>query len=127
MRRFLFLTVLVSAVAAAGLPKTATAGGMHRPGSIPRPRRYAAPVVNWHGWYYDSAYGMPVAAIVPPTADLQTKWGWGVGNTQVVPIWPQFSRNYSPALPYDPRLYGSTPPWPSHTDQFGDYYVRGPW
>lgn len=22
--------------------------------------------------------------------------------------------------------YISTPAWPSHTDQFGDYYVRGP-
>ena len=23
--------------------------------------------------------------------------------------------------------FRSTPPWPSSTDQFGDYYIRGPW
>jgi hypothetical protein len=67
-----------------------------------------------------------VALVVPPTAEYQTKWGWGVGNTRVVPIAPQFGRNYpGPAVPgigFQP-----TPRWPSHTDQFGVYYVRGPW
>lgn len=127
MRRFLLLTLLASAVTAANLPEAVSADGVRRPGSIPRPRLFAAPVVSWHGWYYEAAFGAPLAVVVPPTADLQTKWGWGVGGTQVVPIWPQFSRNYPGPSQYDPRLFRSTPPWPSHTDQFGDYYVRGPW
>jgi len=126
MRRLFLLMVLASAVAAASLADTASAG-CNRPNSRPRYRKSQPPVTSWHGWHYHSAWGMPLALLVPPTAELQTKWGWGVGNTQVVPIWPQFARDYPGPGQYDPRVFKPTPPWPSHTDQFGVYCIRGPW
>jgi len=81
----------------------------------------------WHGAYYHTAWGMPVAVVVPPTAELQTHWGWGVGNTRVTPICPQFERNWPGPGTYTRSQFRPTPPWPSDTDQFGAYYVRGPW
>ncbi|MBN2580528.1 MAG: hypothetical protein JXB10_16200 [Pirellulales bacterium] len=81
----------------------------------------------WHGGYYDPAWGMPVALVVPPTAENQTKWGWGVGNTRVVSIDHQFQRNYPGPGYYNRAFFRPTPPWPSDTDQFGVYYIRGPW
>ncbi len=82
---------------------------------------------SWHNGYYHSAWGMPVAVVVPPTAELQTNWGWGVGNTRVTPICPQFERNYPGPGLFNRRHFRPTPPWPSDTNQFGAYYVRGPW
>lgn len=82
---------------------------------------------DWHGAYYHTAWGMPVVQLVPPTADYQTHWGWGVGNTRITPICPQFQRAWPGVGSYDRRAFRPTPPWPSDTDQFGAYYVRGPW
>jgi len=82
---------------------------------------------SWNGAYYDVTYGAPVALVIPPTAELQTHYGWGVGNTRITPNCPQFNRIYPGAGVYDRRAFLSTPPWPSSTDQFGVYYVRGPW
>jgi hypothetical protein len=82
---------------------------------------------SWNGGYYHAAWGMPVAMVVPPTAELQTNWGWGVGNTRVTPICPQFNRNYPGPYQYRGNQFRPTPPWPSDTNQFGAYYVRGPW
>jgi len=81
----------------------------------------------WHGGYYHTAWGMPVALVVPPTASHQTHWGWGVGNTRITPICHQFQRNYPGPVQYDRGAFRPTPAWPSDTDQFGVYYVRGPW
>ncbi len=81
----------------------------------------------WHGDYYDVAWGMPVALVVPPTAENQTKMGWGVGTRRIVPIEHQFQRNYPGPGVYSRAGFLPTPPWPSDTDQFGDYYIRGPW
>ena len=81
----------------------------------------------WHGGYYHSAWGMPVALVVPPKAELQTHWGWGVGNTRVTTTWHQFRRNYPGPAQYNHAQFQPTPYWPSDTDQFGVYYVRGPW
>lgn len=81
----------------------------------------------WHGAYYHTAWGMPVALVVPPTAENQSHWGWGVGNTRVTRIRPQFSRDWPGVVPYDRSIFRPTPNWPSDTDQFGVYYVRGPW
>lgn len=94
---------------------------------------------SWHGGYYHVAWGMPVALVVPPIVETQTRWGWGVGNLRVAPLGPQFQRHW-PAYPqagvvhrfegwagYDPRRFRPTPHWPSDTEQFGVYYVRGPW
>lgn len=80
---------------------------------------------NWHGDYYHTAWGTPVALVVPPTAQYQTNWGWGVGNTRMSRI-SQFQRPWPG--PYAPGPgFRPTPNWPSDTDQFGVYYVRGPW
>lgn len=128
MRRFLLMTILASAVTLVAMAETAWAGGgARRPSMGVVQRRGYMPTVNWHGWYYEPAWGMPVALVVPPTAESQVKWSWGVGGTEVVPIWPQFSRDYPAPSQYDPRLFRATPAWPTHTDQFGVYPVRGPW
>jgi hypothetical protein len=81
----------------------------------------------WHGGYYDVAWGMPVAVVVPPTAETQTHLGWGVGATRVTPIQHQFQRAYPGPGQYDRSCFRPTPVWPSSTDQSGDYYIRGPW
>lgn len=82
---------------------------------------------SWHDYYYDPAWGMPVAVVVPPRAKAQTNWGWGVGNTRVTGIPHQFQPGYPAAGIYDRSLFRPTPAWPSDTTQFGYYYIRGPW
>jgi hypothetical protein len=79
----------------------------------------------WHGPYYHTGWGSPVALVIPPTASLETSWGWGVTNTRVSRVNHQFTRPH-------PGFYGTggflpTPRWPSDTRQFGVYNVRGPW
>jgi hypothetical protein len=81
----------------------------------------------WSHPYYEAGWGMPLALVVPPTAEFQTHWGWGIGNTRISPINPQFQSDYPGPGYYDRRQYRPTPPWPSDTDQFGVYYIRGPW
>ena len=83
----------------------------------------------WHGSYYNVEWGAPVALVVPPTAEMQTNWGWGVTNTRVTPIWNQFQRGYPGPYSGGPGGMGfyPTPLIPSDTTQFGVYYVRGPW
>jgi hypothetical protein len=82
----------------------------------------------WHGGFYDPTWGQPIALVVPPNAETQTNWGWGVGNTRTTPIYHQFGRNYPGAVgSFTPPALAPTPPWPSDTNQFGVYYVRGPW
>ena len=91
------------------------------------PRRWYAPATPWHAGYYDPTWGMPVPLVVPPNAEMETRWGWGVGNTRVTPLYHQFRRPYPGPLHYDPRTLRPVPAWPSDTAQFGDYSVRGPW
>lgn len=85
--------------------------------------------MSWHSQYYHTATGMPVALIVPPTAHMQSSWGWGVAQNTMTPIYPQFRRTY----PGGGADYNSgnqllpTPNVPSHTDQFGVNYIRGPY
>lgn len=89
---------------------------------------YHAAQSPWHGPYYNSAWGRPLALVVPPTADNQVSWGWGVGATNVRPIYHQFGRGNPATYPQESwHQFRPTPYWPSHTDQFGVYYVRGPW
>jgi hypothetical protein len=81
---------------------------------------------NWNRNYANTEYGQPVALVVPPTANLQTNYGWGVASSRISRIDHQFQRNY----PGDGQFGGpfrTTPLWPSDTTQFGVYYVRGPW
>ncbi len=83
-------------------------------------------LLNWHGGYYHTLYGAPVALVVPPTAFSHTEFGWGVGNKRVSPIYPQFGRQF-PGYAWGGQGFRPTPQWPSDTTQFGVYYVRGPW
>lgn len=124
MRRFLILNALTVAMIACGWSSEAFAGR----GTIKSRAAYRqSQTYPWHGGYYDVAWGMPVAVVVPPTAENQTHLGWGVGATRVTPIQHQFQRGYPGTGSFDRSWFRPTPPWPSSTDQFGDYYIRGPW
>ncbi|MGE0756987.1 MAG: hypothetical protein AB7O38_08205 [Pirellulaceae bacterium] len=83
--------------------------------------------IPWHANYYHTAYGQPIGLVVPPTANMQTKMGWGVSQDEMVPIYHQAQRAYGGFGGGLVQPLYPTPAWPSHTDQFGVYYVRGPW
>ncbi|ADB15648.1 hypothetical protein Psta_0963 [Pirellula staleyi DSM 6068] len=118
--------LVVAAVLVTTFASTAEAGGPH--GRADRLGRYYASQRPWHGPYAHTSYGAPVALIVPPTANMHTSYAWGVAQTEMVPIYHQFRRDY-PGVSGGGGGYGymPTPNWPSHTDQFGVYPVRGPW
>jgi len=84
---------------------------------------------SWHSAWYDPAEGRPIALVVPPTAEFQTQYGWGVPSSRVMPIYHQFRRPY----PGPGGVAGAggrflpTPAQPSDTVQFGVNPVRGPW
>jgi hypothetical protein len=120
MKRFIVLTIMAAGVVTAAMAESASAWerGMGRS---------AAPGTCWHEPYYHASWGMPLALIVPPTAERQVHWGQGVGNSRITPIWPQFGLGYPVAGPFGPAALSPTPPWPTDLDQFGVYYVRGPW
>ena len=90
-----------------------------------RPLRRAEQT-NWHANYAHSAYGYPVALVVPPTAQLQTNWSWGAPSMNVSRIDHQFGRNYPGPGPFGAG-FRNTPVWPSSTHHFGVYHVRAPW
>ena len=84
---------------------------------------------SWHSTWYDPAEGRPIALVVPPTAEFQTQYSWGVPSSRVMPIYHQFRRPYP-----GPGAVGGagggflpTPNQPSDTVQFGVNAVRGPW
>lgn len=81
---------------------------------------------NWHANYAHSAYGQPVALVVPPTAQLKTNWSWGAPSAHTSRIDHQFGRDYPGTGPFG-GSFRRTPAWPSDTHQFGVHYVRGPW
>ncbi len=124
MKRSLILAVAILALIAMGFSDVADAGEGSLLGWIAKRR---AARTSWNAGYYSGAWGMPLALAVPPTAERQVNWGWGVGNTRVTPIYHQFRRNYPGAGQYYRGMYRPTPSWPSDTLQFGVYYVRGPW
>ncbi len=80
---------------------------------------------SWHGPYNHVAWGHPVALIVPPTAQMQSEYSWGVGRTTMQPIHFQFGRPI--ATPGSAAGNRPAPIWPSNTRQLGVYSVRGPW
>jgi hypothetical protein len=119
-------TIILASLLCAAAAEQALAGGYHS-NAKRQVAYYSSQTYPWHGDYYDAAWGMPVALVVPPTAENQTKWGWGVGNTRVVSIDHQFRRDYPGEGIFSRSWFQPTPRWPSDTDQFGVYYVRGPW
>ncbi|QDV71031.1 hypothetical protein Poly24_47640 [Rosistilla carotiformis] len=81
----------------------------------------------WHSHYQYSNWGAPVAMVVPPTAHMQTNYSWGVSQNLMYPIHHQFNRNMPQPMGVPYGQFRPTPHWPSHTDQFGVHYIRGPW
>jgi len=81
----------------------------------------------WHGNYYHQMYGQPLALVVPPTAHMRQTFSWGVSQNLMYPIHHQYGRSANSPGVAPTGQFRATPPWPSHTDQFGVYYVRGPW
>lgn len=79
----------------------------------------------WHGSYYYLKTGQPTALIVPPTVTMQSNYSWGVSQNTMTPVYHQFSGAASNGG--GGGMFYATPYWPSHTDQFGVYPVRGPW
>ena len=114
------------------IPAAAASEAVPMPAATPEPAYpywYGTtyqPAVAWHGYNYDAAWNMPIALVVPPTAKRQARMGWGVGNTRESRVYSQFHRDWPGPGTYDQRAFQPTPPWPSDTDQFGVYYVRGP-
>jgi hypothetical protein len=84
---------------------------------------------SWHSAWYDPAEGRPIALVVPPTAEFQTQYSWGVPSSRVAPIYHQFRRPYPGpgAVAGGAGGFLPTPRWPSDTVQFGVNAVRGPW
>ena len=125
MQRYL----IIAALAVAGLFAASTdcqANPWHK-NRHDRQAAWWAARQSWHGAYYNVQAGRPVALVVPPVANTQTKMGWGVGTTQTVPIYHQFGRSYDSSFGGGSYPFAPTPTWPSHTDQFGIYYIRGPY
>ena len=120
MKYSLLIIVATLLLLASGLFNPALAGGY-------KFRCRYARWYPWHAGYYNVSWGMPVALVVPPTAEVQTNWGWGVGNTRVTPICHQFGRDWPGVGYYDRGMFKPTPHWPSDTQQFGINYIRGPW
>ncbi len=116
MRSFVLISVVGLAVAAVGLEQVASAGGRNK-----------TPAPAWHGGYYEAGWGMPLALVVPPTAEKQVHYGWGVGATRTTPIYYQHQPGYPLPGYYHRAGFLPVPQWPSDTDQFGVYYIRGPW
>lgn len=87
---------------------------------------YRAQTYNWHRNYAHTQYGQPIALVVPPNAQLQTNWGWGVSSSRLQRLDHQFGRNYAGPGPHG-GPFRPTPVWPQDTEQFGVYPVRAPW
>ena len=81
---------------------------------------------SWHGGYRYMNSGYPQALVVPPNANMQTNYSWGVGSSRMTPIHHQWGRP-DPGATSGAGHLGITPHWPTSTTQFGVYYVRGPW
>jgi hypothetical protein len=87
---------------------------------------YRSQYYNWNRNYAYTDFGAPTALVVPPTAQLQTNYGWGVSSSRISRIDHQFQRNY-PGYGQFGGPFRPTPVWPSDTTQFGVYPVRAPW
>jgi hypothetical protein len=119
----LVLALTVVAPAAAGAP-----GGRAYLQMYPnynRGARWFNANVPWHAPYAHHTYRQPTALIVPPIANMQTSYSWGVGRTRMVPIYHQFTRPY--VAPGAGGTASAAPLWPSSTLQYGVYYARGAW
>jgi len=117
---------MLCTLAAAALLGTSLAGESHAERRQWRAYRQSTSL-PWHNAYYHTMYGEPIALVVPPTAEFQSQYGWGVGGTRTTPIYHQFTRPYPGPIGPGQGGFLPTPIWPSDTTQFGVYYIRGPW
>lgn len=124
MKRMVLSAIAIGVLVSALSVEQASAGQRTIKG---RRAYYQSQAYPWHGAYYDPAWGMPVALVVPPKAESQTHWSRGVGGTHITPIQHQFQRGYPGPGSYHRGWFQPMPAWPTSTDQFGDYYIRGPW
>jgi hypothetical protein len=84
-------------------------------------------LTEWNTNYYDPAWGMPEAVVVPPTARWQSNYAWGVGGSRLNRVRAQYQAEVpGPESAYNQRDYLPAPAQPSDTQQFGVNYVRGP-
>jgi len=118
MRRFLLASLVTLTWMGVGMDEAAWARGRASP-------KYAAP--TWHGDYYEAGWGMPLALVVPPNAERQVHYGWGVGATRTTPIEYQYQPGFPIPGYYHRAQFLPVPQWPSSTDQLGVYPIRGPW
>jgi len=125
MKRYLLSVLAVFAAATCVTPPDANAGDPYAATQLWSNQMAAQR--PWHGNYYYLPNGQPTALVVPPTAHMRQTYSWGVSQNLMYPIHHQFGRNASQPGALPTGSFQSTPHWPSHTDQFGVYYVRGPW
>jgi len=100
-------------------------GFYHRSAQADRGARWFNTRVPWSAPYAHTQWGGPVALVLPPNANFQTDYSWGVARTRMTPVHHQFARPI--AAPGGGATYSPTPIWPSDTNQFGVYGVRAPW
>ena len=81
---------------------------------------------SWQGGYNTWRFGQPTALVVPPTASYQSTYAWGVGQTRSTPIHHQFGRGAG-SFGGTAGGFANAPYFPSNTNQFGYYPVRGSW
>jgi len=124
MKRFYLPLALALILSTVGLVQSTLAGDGSLRGWIGHRQAARYP---WHGGYYNTTWGAPVAMVVPPNVKTQSHWGWGIGGTRTTPIRHQFSRAWPGPSQYDRGMFRHTPRWPSGTDQFGTHYIRAPW
>lgn len=123
MKTKLFKGSLLVAIAVSAVSLCESQASAELPNMWPLRR---AQYSNWHGNYAYSQYGKPVALVIPPTATMQTNWGWGVGSSRISRIDHQYGRNYQGQGQFGGG-YRATGRWPQDTNQYGVYYIRGPW
>jgi hypothetical protein len=114
-------TILAAVAVAASCISTLQAGPLQGLAWRARANR-----TSWEQGYIDPEWTQPHALVVPPTAELQSHYQWGVTGTTVTPIYHQFHRRF-PGPNLSPNGFLPAPVWPQSTDQMGTYYIRGPW
>jgi hypothetical protein len=131
MKRIHQLLVFAAAAVVANASPACAFEGFPHPGATKHDAiaRYYAAQRPWHGPYAYTPWGMPTALVVPPNSKFHTSLAWGVGQSEMVPIYHQFHRDYPGTMLGGANASGiyATPFWPSHTDQLGVFPVRGPW
>ena len=74
-----------------------------------------------------SMVGADHTVVVPPNVNMMRSQGWGVCGSQMMPLYSQYGTAYPGAVAGSPVRFLTRPAAPSNTQQFGYYYIRGPW